>query len=408
MSVRPSLWSGAVVAAAAVVCAGLAGAGYVTFGAGFGSKWDDPVHGTPATVTWGYMLDGTTIDPGVPLAAEVVGGSDVTQLRADYDATHGAGAFDAAIQAAFDTWSAVADITFVGPVADSGLPSGSAGATAPDIRIGAFEPVPASPFDFLGGVGFGPPGDDLNFPDPLAGDVMFNLAATFIDPEGNEGDPIVDFGNDLQNLFLHELGHAAMGLGHPVDGPGEVMYVGFDCCTLINRSPSPDDITGAQIVYGPSADVVCDNGVDDDGDGRIDLDDPGCDDAADNDERSAALACDDGLDNDGDGRSDYDPYTAADPTYLAGHGDPGCRSPEWELEDPACQNGIDDDGGAGTDFDGGESILGVGNGDPAGADEHCFGSPWRKSENAPQSCGLGTELALLLPLLAAWRSRRRR
>ncbi len=31
--------------------AGPVGAGYVTFGMGFGSKWDDPVHGTPTTVT---------------------------------------------------------------------------------------------------------------------------------------------------------------------------------------------------------------------------------------------------------------------------------------------------------------------------------------------------------------------
>ena len=45
----------------------------------------------------------------------------------------------------------------------------------------------------------------------------------------------------------------------------------------------------------------CSNGLDDDGDGLIDLDDPGCDDADDPSEKSPDLTCDDGEDNDGDG-----------------------------------------------------------------------------------------------------------
>lgn len=226
-------------------------AGFITFGNGFGSKWDDPNHGTPATVTWGFMPDGTTLDPSVPIAAEIDGGSNITLLRSTYDGSFGAGAFDEALQRAFDTWQAAAGITFVGAQADPGLPVGSVGATAPDIRIGAFLPVAGSDFDFVGAVGFGPPGDDLNFPDPLAGDILFNLAAMFIQPDGAEGDPITEFGNDLENLFLHELGHAAIGLGHPADGPGDVMFVGAGCCDVINRQLSADDIAGAQSVLGP-------------------------------------------------------------------------------------------------------------------------------------------------------------
>ena len=133
---------------------------------------------------------------------------------------------------------------------------GSSTATSIDIRIGAFDSVPASGFDNVGAVGFGPPGNDLSFPDALAGDIMFNFSATFLNRPGNEGDsydPFNPFGNDLENLMLHELGHAAIGLGHPNNGPGDVMYVGNGCCDFINRELSPDDILGARTVYGVSS-----------------------------------------------------------------------------------------------------------------------------------------------------------
>ncbi|MDJ0789645.1 MAG: hypothetical protein QNK05_22855 [Myxococcota bacterium] len=251
------------LAAAAALWPALALADFVTFGNGFGSKWDDPVHGNGAVVTWGFVPDGTTVDPGIlPFSTEVSGGSQISALRASYDADFGTGAFDAAIERAMATWEAAADIEFVGPVADAGLPIGSVGATDPDIRIAAFVPVAGSGFQFVGGVGFGPPGDDLNFPDALAGDVSFNLTAGFIQPVGAEDDPIVEFGNDLENLTLHELGHAAIGLDHPAQGIGEVMFVGAGCCDFINRELSPDDVAGARVVYGaPDRD---DDGVIDD------------------------------------------------------------------------------------------------------------------------------------------------
>ena len=132
------------------------------------------------------------------------------------------------------------------------LASGDPAATTPDIRIGAFDPVPGSWFSFGAGVGWGPPGDDLHFPDAFAGDIMFNMAQTFVRTAGNEDDPISPIGaNDLEGLTLHELGHAAIGLDHPASGPGEVMYVGQDGVGFINRQLSPDDIAGAVAVYGP-------------------------------------------------------------------------------------------------------------------------------------------------------------
>src|SRR5690606_29475998 len=65
-------------------------------------------------------------------------------------------------------------------------------------------------------------------------------------------------------------------------------------------------------------DRTCSDGIDNDGDGLIDGNDPGCTNNSDPTEQGTA-ACDDGIDNDGDGRVDY--------RAAAGAGDPGCTSP---------------------------------------------------------------------------------
>jgi spore coat protein A len=141
----------------------------------------------------------------------------------------------------------------------------------------------------------------------------------------------------------------------------------------------------------------CQNGIDDDGDGLVDAagNDPGCDGPADPSEHSPTLVCDDAIDNDGDGLWDAE--------------DPACANPSTPRERSQCQDGLDNDGAPGTDFDGGESILGVGNGDPNGADPHCV-SFADNQEAAPSgggySCGLGPEIALVLGLLLGVRRRR--
>ena len=102
-------------------------------------------------------------------------------------------------------------------------------------------------------------------------------------------------------------------------------------------------------------------------------------------------ACDDGLDNDDEGLVDYPE-------------DPGCRNPDSSLEDPQCQDGINNDPAedAGLDFDGGLSALGYAAGAP---DPECSVS-WKKAEAKGRRCGLGFELALLLPALGWLRGRR--
>jgi cysteine-rich repeat protein len=151
----------------------------------------------------------------------------------------------------------------------------------------------------------------------------------------------------------------------------------------------------------------CPDGVDNDGDGLTDFagGDPGCADDSDLSERDPSLACDDGADNDGDGRADFDPITFANPgnatTPPAGSGDPGCYDPSWGKEDPKCQDGIHNDSDGRMDYDAGFSANGSAH--PAGRDPQCAGKPWRNRE-----CGLGAELALVLPTLMWMRRRRNR
>jgi subtilisin family serine protease len=135
----------------------------------------------------------------------------------------------------------------------------------------------------------------------------------------------------------------------------------------------------------------CSNGLDDDGDGLIDLEDPGCDGADDLSEKAPGRVCDDGEDNDGDGLVDFPE-------------DPGCLHPAFLLEDPQCQDGIDNDGDGKMDYDAG--LAANGSTDPAGPDPQCDG-PWQHNEADSYRCGLGAELALVLPPLFWMLARRR-
>jgi len=96
-------------------------------------------------------------------------------------------------------------------------------------------------------------------------------------------------------------------------------------------------------------------------------------------------ACSNGSDDDGDGLADFPD-------------DPGCYDAAGMLENPQCDDGADNDADGGFDWDGG----GVGAPDP-----QCVGKPFRNRE-APNSCGLGAEIALALGVIGFARRRSRR
>ncbi|MCB9563867.1 MAG: hypothetical protein H6708_26020 [Kofleriaceae bacterium] len=121
-----------------------------------------------------------------------------------------------------------------------------------------------------------------------------------------------------------------------VDNDGDGLIDGDDPACQRGRDVESDD---------PITD--CNNGEDDDGDGLVDLDDPGCANIGDDSELDTPVPqCDDGIDNDGDGKIDYP-------------ADPGCFSPLQASEDddcpdgpncPECGDGVDNDGDGAIDY----------------------------------------------------------
>jgi len=75
----------------------------------------------------------------------------------------------------------------------------------------------------------------------------------------------------------------------------------FDCLDDVDAGNGDDDDTGTT-----TPEEVCDDTLDNDGDGDVDCDDSDCDDAANCTEQPDDEVCDDNVDNDGDGLTDCD------------------------------------------------------------------------------------------------------
>ena len=171
--------------------------------------------------------------------------------------------------------------------------------------------------------------------------------------------------------------------------------------TAADTAP-PDAMVSADVLQPPTAE--CADGVDNDDDGQIDLDDLGCYSVHDNDESDdpPAAACGDGLDNDTDGFVDFpeDPGCGSnfdddetdsiapmpqcsdgidnDADGLFDLGDPGCVSPADPNENdppepPPCANLLDDDNDGLIDFprDPGCSSAGDDNEEDLAVDPRC-------------------------------------
>jgi hypothetical protein len=186
-------------------------------------KWGSPIIGTGATVTYSFM------DNGVSCGGE----SDCATLPGDGLNTSilsgmGAGGVTA-ITAAFDAWSAVADISF-SLVADDGAAYDTATSSG-DIRIGMHY------FDGSGGTlahAYFPPNNGFT----IAGDMHFDISETWETGFGG-------IGFDIFTVAAHEIGHA-IGLGHTdIDDSLMEPYYSEAFSGL-----QADDIAGAQYLYG--------------------------------------------------------------------------------------------------------------------------------------------------------------
>ena len=216
-------------------------------------KWGGDNHaGTPGgTVYWSFIPSGT---PGSAFCGSACPGNSGDSINVQISPGGGFNPMTIAslephIVAMMAEWSAVTGIRFVKLPSDSGVAIDDPSAVPPmtgQIRIGvfAFDPGVAE-----AGVGFAPPPNGGTG----AGNILFNSNDYYQFAPGNEGDTYdtTYAPNDIESLILHELGHAAVGLNHPTDdGTCQVMCVQPECLGVIKRRLTPDDIAGAQFLYG--------------------------------------------------------------------------------------------------------------------------------------------------------------
>lgn len=187
-------------------------------------KWGSATFGTGATVTYSFMGNGVSCG-GEP---ECAAGSG---LNTSILTGMGAGG-EAAITAAFDAWSAVADISF-SLVADDGA-AYNAATLSGDIRIGMHY------FDGSGSTlahAYYPPYTGVTG-DTIYGDIHFDTAETWKIGFGGSG-------FDIFTVAAHEIGHA-IGLKH-TGVSGSLLNAYY---SEAFSGPQADDIAGAQYLYG--------------------------------------------------------------------------------------------------------------------------------------------------------------
>lgn len=219
------------------------------------------VAGTPGgVVTWGFLDAGS---PGSAYCGIFCEGKSLSALPNFYaDPRNNSTttplalvSLQAVIQSAFDAWSSVANIQFQYVGVDHSLKAiNDPMATSPMIRIGAY-PFGGLVAYFCAATAFGPPPNGGTG----SGDVFFNTNVGYqmaTDPEGSRLQDFPVGGGlymiDVFGVALHEIGHA-IGLGGSKHSEA-VMCDGPSSAALTpaykRRGLSPDDIAGAQFLYG--------------------------------------------------------------------------------------------------------------------------------------------------------------
>jgi uncharacterized membrane protein len=223
-----------------------------------------------------------------------------------------------------------------------------------------------------------------DIPDGAGGTFTWGIRDLVVDGASNvyytNGDAIVR--RTPEGVLTRVLGPETLDIHGLEVGPLGVLDMTISGNLLFAADYGRDRIFRVELPPLPAA---CENGFDDDGDGVVDFGaDPGCTSANDDGEREASLSCDNGLDDDADGIVDY----PAD-TSCASHVD---------TELPECNDGLDNDGDGAVDWNGTPDFP---------ADPECGGDPMRVIEH-PWYCGLGFEVALLLPLYTTLRRWKRK
>jgi hypothetical protein len=182
----------------------------------------------------------------------------------------------------------------------------------------------------------GSPGSEYAFPTAMSGDGRVFVGETRV-----LGAPTYEaFIWDAVDGF-RTLDAVLAGYGIDISAWSTMRANGIsaDGTVIVGEGVNPDGVYEAWMAVIPPLPAQCQDGVDNDADGLVDLDDPGCPFAFATTERPL---CDDGIDNDADGLTDF--------------------------ADPLCTH------------------------------------EWPYWERRP--CGIGAELALVVPLLARLRTRR--
>ncbi len=213
-------------------------------------------------VTWGFVAAGTpggdhcgVFCPGASLGelpnfyADPRRGNTPQPLRIEH--------LQPVFQAAFDAWSAVADIRFRYVGVDASMrPMADPAARSPMIRIGIwrhaglaahFCAAAAFPPGLKGGIG--------------SGQIYLNANVGYQLSDEPEGSRLQDFPlggglhmTDLLLLALRETGHT-IGLADSLDADSMMCRGDASATlrpTLLWRHPRADDIAGARFLYGPA------------------------------------------------------------------------------------------------------------------------------------------------------------